>query len=156
VKLINEETGLRISIEQSLVDRLMLYGRNHYPKEFGGVLVGYYSEDKRDVNIIDSILPIDFTSSKTTFERGVEGLTEALEKYYNHNPSLVYIGEWHTHPNVDPVPSCTDYNAMREIVAASSVCIDNPVMIIIGLTENSAKLTFYVYMENKFYKYEII
>ncbi|WP_336834475.1 Mov34/MPN/PAD-1 family protein [Sphingobacterium siyangense] len=156
MNLVNKETGLRISIEQSLVDTLVLYGRNQYPKEFGGVLVGCYSDDKRTVNVIDSILPIDFKSTKTTFERGVEGLKEALEEYYRQNPSLVYIGEWHTHPNAAPVPSCTDYYAMREIVDASSVCIDNPVMIIIGLTENSEKLAFYVYMENKFYKYEII
>lgn len=156
MKLVNKETGLRISIEQSLIDTLVLYGRNHYPKEFGGVLVGYYSDDKATVNIIDSILPIDFKSTKTTFERGVEGLKEALEEYYKQNPSLVYIGEWHTHPNVGPVPSHTDYNAMKVIVAADSVSIDNPVMIIIGLTENSEKLAFYVYMENKFYKYEII
>lgn len=156
MKLVNKETGLRISIEQSLIDTLVLYGRDKYPKEFGGVLVGYYSDDKRTVNIIDSILPIDFKSTKTTFERGVVGLKEALEEYYKQNPSLVYIGEWHTHPNAAPVPSRTDDYAMREIVDASSVCIDNPVMTIIGLTENSAKLAFYVYMENKFYKYEII
>ncbi|MDR6735206.1 Mov34/MPN/PAD-1 family protein [Sphingobacterium sp. 2149] len=156
MKLVNKETGLRISTEQSLIDMLVLYGRNQYPKEFGGVLVGYYSDDKRTVNIIDSILPIDFKSTKTSFERGVEGLKEPLEEYYKQNPSLVYIGEWHTHPNAAPVPSCTDYYAMREIVDASSVCIDNPVMIIIGLTENSEKLAFYVYMENTFYKYEVI
>lgn len=156
MKLVNKETGLRIFIEQRLIDKLARYGRNHYPNEFGGVLVGYYSDDKRMVNIIDSILPTDFKSTRTSFERGVEGLEEALEGYYDQDPSLVYIGEWHTHPNAAPVPSCTDDNAMREIVAASSVCIENPVMIIIGITENSAKLAFYVYVENKFYKYEII
>ncbi|QIH37005.1 hypothetical protein G6053_07975 [Sphingobacterium sp. DR205] len=143
-------------IEQSLIDTLARYGLDQYPKEFGGVLVGYYSDDKRTANIIDSILPIDFKSTETTFERGVAGLKEALEDYYHQNPSLVYIGEWHTHPNVAPVPSYTDYNAMRVIVTADSVSIDNPVMIIIGLTEKSAEFAFFIYKENKLYKYEII
>lgn len=156
MKLVNKETGLRISIQHSLLDTLVLHGRDHYPKEFGGILVGYYSEDKRTVNIINSILPTDFVSTKTTFERGVEGLKEELEKYYYQNPSLVYIGEWHTHPNVDPVPSHTDYNAMRLIVNADSVSINNPVMIIICLKEKSVEFGFFIFKENKLHKYEII
>jgi len=154
VKLVNKETGLRISIEQSLIDTLVLYGRNQYPKEFGGVLVGYYSDDKRMVNIIDSILPIDFKSTKTTFERGVEGLKEALEEYYKQNPSLVYIGEWHTHPDNSPIPSATDISAMNTIINSKHTFITNPVLLIIGYSKSSVTFGFYVWFENKLFRYE--
>lgn len=154
MKLVNKETGLRISIEQSLIDTLVLYGRNQYPKEFGGVLVGYYSDDKRMVNIIDSILPIDFKSTKTTFERGVEGLKEALEEYYKQNPSLVYIGEWHTHPDNSPIPSATDISAMNTIINSKHTFITNPVLLIIGYSKSSVTFGFYVWFENKLFRYE--
>lgn len=153
MKLVNKETGLRISIEQSLIDTLVLYGRNHYPNEFGGVLVGYYSDDKRTVNIIDSILPIDFKSSKTTFERGVEGLREALEDYYDQSLSLVYIGEWHTHPNVDPNPSITDVAAMDTIANDEDVAITNPILLIITVGTDFFKLGLYFYNKGKLMQY---
>lgn len=154
MKLVNKETGLRISIEQSLIDALVLYGRNQYPKEFGGVLVGYYSDDKRTVNIIDSILPIDFKSTKTTFERGVEGLKEALEEYYKQNPSLIYIGEWHTHPDNSPIPSVTDISAINTIINNKNTFIANPVLLIIGYSKTRVDFGFYVWFENKLFRYE--
>lgn len=153
MKLVNKETGLRISIEQSLIDTLVLYGRDQYPEEFGGILVGYYSDDKRTVNIIDSILPIDFKSTKTTFERGVEGLKEALEEYYKQNPSLVYIGEWHTHPNAAPVPSCTDVAAMDTIANDEDVAITNPILLIITVRADFFKLGLYFYNKGKLMQY---
>ncbi|WP_286766684.1 MULTISPECIES: Mov34/MPN/PAD-1 family protein [Sphingobacterium] len=154
MKLVNKETGLRISIEQSLIDMLVLYGRNQYPKEFGGVLVGYYSDDKRTVNIIDSILPIDFKSTKTSFERGVEGLKEAFEEYYRQDPSLVYIGEWHTHPDNSPIPSVTDISAINTIINSKHTFITNPVLLIIGYSKSSVTFGFYVWFENKLFRYE--
>ncbi|WP_367209935.1 Mov34/MPN/PAD-1 family protein [Sphingobacterium sp. R2] len=154
MKLVNKETGLRISIEQSLIDMLVLYGRNQYPKEFGGVLVGYYSDDKRTVNIIDSILPIDFKSTKTSFERGVEGLKEALEEYYRQDPSLVYIGEWHTHPDNNPIPSVTDISAINTIINSKHTFITNPVLLIIGYSKSSVTFGFYAWFENKLFRYE--
>lgn len=156
MKLINKEIGLSISIEQHLLEKIVDFGRDQFPNEFGGVLVGYYSDNKRNVHIIDNLLPTDSISTKTSFKRGVGGLKDALVEYYNQTPSLVYVGEWHTHPNAAPVPSWTDCNAMREIVDASNVFIDNPIMVVIGLTEKLAKIAFYVYIKNKFYKYEVI
>lgn len=154
MKLVNKETGLRIFIEQRLIDKLVRYGRNHYPNEFGGVLVGYYSNDKRTVNIIESILPTDFKSTRTSFERGVEGLEEALEGYYDQDRPLIYVGEWHTHPDNSPIPSATDISAINTIINNKNTSIANPVLLIIGCSKSSVTFGFYVWFENKLFRYE--
>lgn len=156
MKFINSEIGLTIEIPNGLIDAMRQAGLAHYPKEFGGILIGEYTKDKLTVNITDSILPSKYQSSPVSFDRGVEGLEEKLLDLFKGKPSKIYVGEWHTHPNAAPYPSGTDICALQQIVAADSVNINNPVMLIIGLTQTTMELGFYVYLNKKIYKYEMV
>ncbi|SEB02462.1 Mov34/MPN/PAD-1 family protein [Pedobacter hartonius] len=152
----NNEIGLSVEISGHLVDRIREAGLAHYPNEFGGILVGEYSKDKQTVKVSETILPLTYKSSKVSFDRGIDGLKESLLDFYNAVPSRIYVGEWHTHPNASPMPSWTDILAMRQIVAYEMVNINNPIMLILGLTLTNSELAFYVYLNNKLYKYENI
>lgn len=156
MKFRNRELGLRLEISDELIDRIREAGLVHYPNEFGGVLVGEYSEDKQTVSVSETILPQAYMSSRVSFDRGVEGLEEKLLEFYNADPSKIYVGEWHTHPNASPTPSWTDIKAIRQIVASENVNINNPIMLILGLTLIETKLVFYVYLNNKLYEYETV
>lgn len=156
MKFRNQEIGLSVEISDELIDRIREAGLKHYPNEFGGVFVGEYSKDKQTVNVSDIILPLAYKSSRVSFDRGIDGLKEKLLDYYNAEPSRIYVGEWHTHPNASPTPSWTDILAIRQIVTSENVNINNPIMLILGLTLIEAELAFYVYLNNKLYKYENI
>lgn len=153
MKLTNHDTGLSILIDDELLDRLKEAGRKHYPKEFGGLLIGNYSDDKKTVQIKHTILPRKYKSSRYSFKRGNEGLRSILEHYYSQKPSAYYVGEWHTHPDNRPVPSSTDLRTLQEIVDDENVLITNPILLIIG-NGSCEELGFYVFFDRLIYKHE--
>lgn len=154
MKLTCANKGLNVQVEQTLLDELYHEGMKHYPKEFGGLLVGCYSEDFKTCIIKTSIIPMKYKSSRYFFERGKDGLKQKLIEFYNANPRLIYVGEWHTHPDGDPSPSITDLNAMIEIAESPDVSIENPILLILGVNKTEMKLGTFVYSKNKLLKYE--
>lgn len=154
MKLKNEEIGLDINIEGGLIRHLCESGLSKYPNEFGGLLLGYYSEDYKTVFIKDTIFPKKYTSSKYFFERGIKGLETKLRSSFKRTPSLIYIGEWHTHPDNPPIPSLTDLVALNEIIQYNQVFIANPILLIIGINNKKYELGFYVQFKNKIFRYD--
>ncbi|MGZ3754330.1 MAG: Mov34/MPN/PAD-1 family protein [Mucilaginibacter sp.] len=154
MKFKNTEIELYIDIDDKVITTIQEIGLQHYPKEFGGILIGNYSEDKKTVTIADTILPKSYKSSKYSFERGSEGLKDQLFKLYHSDTPQIYVGEWHTHPDTKPLPSGTDVNALTQIVNHSEVNISSPVMLIVGLGPDYLELGFYVHFKNKIYRYE--
>lgn len=156
MRFICKEIGLSVEMGKELIDEIYLSGLAHYPNEFGGVLVGRYSEDKKMVYINDTILPSTYLSSNISFDRGDEGLKEKLSELFIAKPSIIYVGEWHTHPNAAPVPSKTDIRALQQIVNSGSVNINNPVMLIVGLIKNQMQLGLYVYFNDAVHSYTAV
>lgn len=154
MKLTNTDIGLSIDIDDKLIRKLIKTGRQHYPNEFGGLLIGYYSDERKTVIIKKTLLPKKYKSSKYSFERGSEGLRKKLEKMYCNSPSLVYVGEWHTHPDNPALPSSVDIAALKEIISDENVSIANPILLIISICKKFEQLCFYVYFKNKIHKYE--
>lgn len=154
MKLRSKEKGLVINIEDSLVEKLFRYGISHYPKEFGGLLMGHYIDENKAVVISETVLPSEYKSSKFSFERGSKGLKKILEKLYKQTPPVIYVGEWHTHPDNPAIPSGTDIKALEEIVRNDGVFINNPILLIISICKEKCEPMFYVYVKNKVYRYE--
>jgi [CysO sulfur-carrier protein]-S-L-cysteine hydrolase len=148
------EIGLSISIDESLLNELIDIGKKYYPKEFGGFLIGNYSDDFKQLNITNTILPKKYRSTKYLFQRDAIGIDEELKSFYNETPKKYYVGEWHTHPDNLPIPSSTDINAINTIVNYKEVTIQSPVFLIIGNNKTEVELGFYVTLKNKIYRYE--
>lgn len=154
MKLINKETGLQLIISEELVKQIADHGINKYPNEFGGLLLGRYIKNNKVVSIEDSISPKKYTSSRYFFERGSEGVKEMLVAKYNETPSLIYVGEWHTHPDGPAMPSYTDLIAMRELANDNNVLISNPVLMIVEVRKSNCHAEFYFFNNNKLLRYE--
>ncbi|MGN6638024.1 MAG: Mov34/MPN/PAD-1 family protein [Mucilaginibacter sp.] len=150
----NDEIGLSFEIPADLIEKIETIGRKHYPNEFGGLLVGNYSADKKTVLVTETLLPKAYKSSKYSFERGSNGFRKKLLDLYNQAEPKFYVGEWHTHPNGRPNPSFTDMCALKKIADHEEVHITSPVMLIVGLNANAVELGFYVYFKNTIYRYE--
>lgn len=145
---------LEIVISEELTIRLYELGLKYHPAEYGGILVGKYSDDLKTCFIEETIVPTKHKSSRYSFERGKEGLFQKLTEYYHQNPQLIYVGEWHTHPDSTPVPSITDKKAMIKIAADEDVKISSPVLIILGVTKTIYSVGIYIQFNNRLYKYE--
>jgi integrative and conjugative element protein (TIGR02256 family) len=154
LKLNCKDIGLSLEIKDELLKKMKKHGKEHYPNEYGGLLVGRYSDDLKSVLIEESVLPMEFKSSRFKFERGVNGLKKVLHDFFKQTPSLFYVGEWHTHPGGAPVPSITDVAALRTIANHNEVYIENPILLIIGIGNESYELGFYVLFRNEMYRYD--
>lgn len=154
MKFINTKLNLKIDIDDGLIYRLIQFGKKHYPKEYGGILVGRYVDSDSMVLIEETVLPKKYKSSQYVFERGAEGLRKSLTKLFRNEPSLIYVGEWHTHPDGQPIPSSTDLEAMKEIVNHAEVFIKNPLLLIIVITNKKFDFKFHVFHNNNIYGYQ--
>ena len=125
----------------------------HFPKEFGGVFVGY--RNGNEIIIDDVLVPDDYENGKTIFVRRPGTLNERLKIIHTETSGKIgYIGEWHSHPNAAAIPSQTDNNAMKQIAEDKKVGNPNPVLIIIKITENDFEPQAYIYHNKKLLKYE--
>lgn len=128
----------------------------HFPKEFGGIFVGYKSSQFQAIIIEDVLLPDEYKNGKTTFVRQPKSLNKRLELLYEKtNGKTEYIGEFHSHPNAPALPSKVDFNAMHKIAKASKVTTDNPILMIGNIDKQKlAESRFFIFADNKLYEYE--
>lgn len=149
-----KEIGLGIEIPIELLNFLSNEGVKHSPNEFGGLLIGRYVDNSKICLIESTVLPKKFKSSRYYFERGKAGLKKKLIDYYNSNPRLFYVGEWHTHNSHSIAPSSVDMIAMQTIEEYTNLGIISPLLLIIGLDGEEYSVGFYIQYKKKLYKYE--
>jgi len=141
----------------TISDRLLLriggYAKRKYPFEFGGLLIGRYLDGNKTVSIEDILVQENAISSKFSFERGNSDATPELEKFFRQQPSLTYVGEWHTHPDGPAVPSRQDLTSMQELAKDDRVLITNPVLMILGVSANRFQMQSYVLYDDKLLRY---
>ena len=131
-----------ISFEES---KLLNYIDNHIRKsnkETGGVLCGYYTEDKVSAVITDFLGPTkDSIFRRASFVRGVYGLKEILDKKWKEGE--YYLGDWHLHPYSAPIASGQDLSQLMQNSKDSDLKCPEPIMIIIG-GKNNKDIKVYV------------
>ncbi|TAH22235.1 MAG: hypothetical protein EAZ08_01915 [Cytophagales bacterium] len=156
-EFIQGEADLRIIISQEVIDEITQLSLKYYPNEFGGILIGYFMSNGKNVIITQIITPSKYNIGKLHFERFGDNINELLiELHKNTNGEFVYVGEWHTHPNSSPHYSSTDFNAMKNIAEDKNIHTNNPILLINGFNKNNHNLQFYVYKNTKLYPYEKI
>ncbi len=151
----NRHKNVKVVFPDYLLQEIGVYGTKSYPKEFGGILIGHYTENFKTLHIRDTILPKKYKGERHSFERSITGLIEHLKKIYRSNPIQYYVGEWHTHPDGSTHYSNTDLNSMIEIADCATVNIKNPVLLILSVNDLKVKdLTLYLYDNKKLLEYE--
>jgi len=149
-----KDFGVKLEIEETIIEKMILESRAHYPKEFGGILLGRYSDDFNTAIVTDIMLPIEYDNSRNHFRRGSAGVKERLDFEFNKSPSIIYLGEWHTHPDSTPNPSQIDIKTLRALSEANTVLIENPIMLIIGLTMTQSNHIFHTIKNTNILTYE--
>jgi len=114
--------GVAVYFDEGLESKLFELRQKHLPHETGGVLLGYFDLNMNWMVVVDVLpQPSDSKSSESFFERGIEGLQEAIKEISRRTNGIVgYMGEWHSHPRGYSVnPSGDDliqlYSLSREM-----------------------------------------
>lgn len=125
----------------------------HYPKEFGGVFIGFKSE--LGFIITDILVPDKYVNARAIFVRHPGTLNERLEEIHKlSNGEIQYLGEWHSHPDGPTSPSITDIKAMKEIAQNNKINIDKPLLMIAEVGKLPFGKDFYIYDKKGLRKYE--
>lgn len=154
MKLINFENKLELIVNNELLEDIESLAVKHYPNEFGGFLIGKYTNNFKTVEISTCISPRKYENSPTSFIRLNNDIEGVLKGIFN-NQKLYYVGEWHSHPNGSTKYSQTDLKAMIDIVNCDTVNIKNPILLILSVNKvEVTEYTFYYYNNKKLIPYE--
>lgn len=86
--------------------------------EAGGVLLGRLIRDSRDIVIDRAAGPSELDRrSRFSFFRARRPAQALVDEAWRESgQAAIYLGEWHTHPEDDPTPSCIDRKDWIRIV----------------------------------------
>lgn len=82
--------------------------------EAGGILLGKIIND--EIHIIKASTPTEIDkSTRTSFERHRLSAQIIIDyEFYNSSGQMTYLGEWHTHPEKNPIPSFVDKKMIKQ------------------------------------------
>jgi len=104
--------------------------------EMGGILMGRAVGSKIYVQKASIPTPFD-KSSRFSFNRHKKSAQLFIDyEFLNSSGTVIYIGEWHTHPESNPTPSGTDFKMIKNQFKENIINEDFLLMVIVGLRNN--------------------
>lgn len=102
--------------------------------ESGGILLGKVYANKIIVEAA-SIPNKSDKSGRFSFYRNVQRAQKIVEQAWKDSDGeIIYLGEWHTHPEVTPKPSPTDKRLIANMLRDTEMEIEFLILIIVGTT----------------------
>lgn len=109
---------MRLLVARPVIERLERELRRAGRKEVGGLLMGEHVRDELFRLVELSVQRSGGTNA--CFIRRPDDHKEQLEKFFaetgNDFSRFNYMGEWHSHPSFEPLPSDTDIRTMQSMV----------------------------------------
>lgn len=119
-------------------------------REIGGVLM---AEHVRVNEFVVRDISIHRRGTFVSFFRRIEEAWTTLSRFFRRTKQdyvrFNYIGEWHSHPSFEPLPSGQDHRSMYEIISDASVGANFVVLVIVKLdTSGNLIGTVHTYFPN--------
>ena len=98
-----------VIFSKSAAKTILKFVQNDKQKpEAGGLLLGYRHANNFEITKITFPFPEDI-QRRLYFERNDTNHLSIFSKLRKHsNKPISFLGEWHTHPECNPIPSSTD------------------------------------------------
>jgi integrative and conjugative element protein (TIGR02256 family) len=95
------ERSWRVVLTEDVIRQMCALREEAKPNETGGILVGSFDDQRAVLHILLALpAPVDSEQSPTFFIRGARSLKPLVEEIAALSAGvLVYIGEWHSHPD---------------------------------------------------------
>jgi len=154
-KQYKNQAGLLVLLPDEIFELIKKHISVHYPKEYGGVFVG---KVEGTVAIIEmTMVSRQYYNTPVLFRRFSRFINKCLYRVFAQSKGdVIYLGEWHSHPNGKPNPSGTDINAMKNIAESKSVRIQTPLLMIVAYDGQIFNEQFYFFSCDKLIPYQKI
>jgi len=123
---------MQLLLAPQIIKRLKRELRRAGGREIGGLLMGEHVSE--EVFHVVDISVQHAGGSHSCFIRNPSDHKIQLERFFaqtgNDYARFNYLGEWHSHPSFEPVPSSTDVQTMQSIVDDPNVGVNFLVLLI--------------------------
>ena len=110
------------------------------PNETGGILMGSSERLSRvEVRTMVGSGP-EAIHERTTFEPDQRWQESEIERLWRRDPTLEYLGDWHSHPGGGASPSRRDRAVLDLIASSPAARCPRPIMLIIAVAANRLEL----------------
>ena len=131
---------MQLLLTPPIAQRLRRELRRAGRREIGGLLMGEHLHG--DVFRIVDITVQRSGGSRACFVRHPHEHQAELSRFFERTEAnytrFNYLGEWHSHPSFEPLPSETDLETMQSIVSDASVGANFLVLMIVRLAGHGA------------------
>lgn len=125
-----------IHISEEVLSVLDKYKQKKNQSESGGIILGFVHEDNC-VYISKISQPNAYDrASRFGFERDKKVAQIIVNsEFYESDGKVIYLGEWHTHPEQNPSPSSIDVQMIKQQYNSNKIN-ENFLILLIQGTEN--------------------
>lgn len=100
---------IRIPID--LEQEIQIFAKAHGNKETGGYLMGNIDRKRKIIHVLHSYIPKASTSSKSRLTLSPQGWKTELNRVKDLTANtMIYLGDWHSHPNSSTEMSAIDFD----------------------------------------------
>lgn len=125
-----------INVEKKIIEEIRMRRQVKYQdKESGGMVIGSIVNNSNVIEIWDYTIPqIGDFQSRCRFIRKKKTHNAILQKKWMESyETVMYMGEWHTHPENDPQYSLQDIRNWRKLLKQSNTFSEYLFFIIGGI-----------------------
>lgn len=105
--------------------------------ESGGLLFGYFNLPRVILDVATKPVSTE-KRGPNSFEIDSSNASKEIKKQFKANRH--FLGEWHSHPQVQPMPSTKDLRTIKDLFVKSNHELNAVVMIIVGLSQTKPVL----------------
>ena len=122
-----------IIFDPEVIDILYTYKQNGDTPETGGILLGKVYKNG-DIMVCRCSEPcVIGKANKMGFYRSFKIANKIINQAFQEsNGTVLYLGEWHTHPVDNPIPSPTDKTSIENIYNTANLSVNVIIYLIIG------------------------
>jgi integrative and conjugative element protein (TIGR02256 family) len=122
-----------IHISEEVLSMLDKYKQKKYQNESGGIILGFVHDDN-SVYISKISQPNAYDrASRFGFERDKKAAQIIVNsEFYESDGKVIYLGEWHTHPEPNPSPSAIDIQMIKQQYKNNKINEDFLILLIQG------------------------
>ncbi|WP_342560608.1 Mov34/MPN/PAD-1 family protein [Psychrobacillus sp. FSL W7-1457] len=133
-----EYSNCTVEIKKQVLDEFKKYIQTKpSKKESGGILIGRYIKDTPNaiVDLCTTPQPED-RQKRYFFKRSKKYHQEILDLIWEKsNSTQNYLGEWHTHPELRPIPSSHDLKEWGNLLSKQNEDVRYIFFVIVGIHE---------------------
>jgi integrative and conjugative element protein (TIGR02256 family) len=142
----------KVWIADSAISTILAEAADRAPLETGGMLVGYRGDDRPDLVVTAATGPGPRARHRRyTFAPDGRWQQRLLAAMYEESGRVTtYLGDWHSHPGGQPLPSARDQKTARKVSRRPGARAPHPITLILGVDDDTPVIATYIIDDGSF------